>query len=761
MNLHKSPQRVNFIIACILLGFTSLAAQIIVFREMMVVFYGNELILGILLCVWLFWVGVGSAWGNRMAQRWNFSPEKLSFLYLLLSVSILVSVIFIRFSKQILGAAPAEIVGFLPMLFFSLAALCPLCLALGMAFVLNSKSWSFDETLVFSVNRVYLWESLGAALAGLVVTFVFIPHFSDFTAVYLLLLLNFLFFAVLFTSQWKKKPKGIMLAVLVLAFCGFMISNLGERLDLYTAGKILKNLPLIRSADTMYGKIAIIRQQEQITFYENGLMLFSCPDDFSAEEAVHFALLEHPNPRSLLLIGGGMGGAISQALQYDSLKIDYVEIDPELIHLGKEYLPQSEINSLKDPRVTIHLLDGRLFIKRNLNDGKMRPYDVIILNLPDPSTAQLNRLYTIEFFDMVKSTLNQEGVFSFKAGSAENYISGELGLYLSALYRTLRSVFEEVKVLPGDNAVFLASKKKGMLFDDWKAMITNLKERNLTTRFVNENFLPDRLSSLRFKILNAGLDEGEGKINSDLEPICYFYNGILWSKQFGSLEKNILLHLSKLNRFWFMAAISLLFAIAFFLYSILRSRKSNLALAVIFTTGVTSILVEIILVLSFQTFQGNIYSMIGLIFTLFMLGLFLGAVMIQKMAAGSKIGFKRLVYLQLIQVVFLPVLLMIISFLAEVSLPEWLISVILLLMVSVSGFLGGMLFYSANHVFLNERSTRKAGTGYAVDLFGSAFSSLLASALLIPLLGMSVTLVMLLLVNLVCLFFLFVNLKIL
>lgn len=752
MNLHESSDHIHFVSASILLGFASMAAQIILFREMMVAFYGNELTLGIMLCVWLLWVGVGSAVGNKIAIKWEHTLRGLSLWYLVMSIAILMTVVVVRFSKQILGSASTEIIGLFPMLLFALGAMSPLCLILGITFVLNSKVWTFDETVDFSVNKVYLWESLGAALAGILVTLVLIPGLSNFSVALVLFLLNVAFWSLSFSRGWRTPGKIVLWTLLVLAIGASLGSNWGERLDRYTAGKMWRNLPLVYSQDTKYGNVAVTRQQEQITFYENGLMLFSYPDDFSAEEAVHFALLEHPHPRSLLLIGGGMGGALSEALQYDSLLIDYVEIDPELIRMGKERLPEPEVKSLTDPRVQIHFMDGRFFVRRNLQADNTRRYDVVIVNLPDPSTAQLNRLYTVEFFDMIRSTLNRDGVFSFKASSAENYISGELSLYLSSLYNTLKSVFAEVKVLPGANAVFLASNKTGALFDEWEIMVTRLKDRGLTTLFLNENFLPDRLSPLRLTLLDRGLSGKEGKLNSDLRPICYFYNSVLWSKQFGSIEKQILLYLSGIGWFWLIAGMGLLFALLFFFCLVPGWRTSNLALAAIFVAGFTSIGVEIIVVLSFQTFHGYVYSMIGLIFTLFMLGLFLGAMIIQRMTSHAKGGFRRLIRVQLLQVLFLLTLLAVILALANSLVPDWVILLALLLTVSISGILGGMLFTSANHLFLSQRSTLKAGTGYAADLFGSSLSSLLASAILIPLLGIPASLTAILLVNLVCLF---------
>jgi spermidine synthase len=757
--LEKPTTPVQFYLACFLLGFSSLIAQIVLFREMMVAFYGNELCLGVLLSVWLFWVGIGSFLGNKIAGKEKYSSIKLSLWYFLISLATLTTIVLIRFSKQILGTAPAEIVGFVPMFIFSFALMSFLCLVLGITFVLNSKSWTGDETRVYRVNRVYLWESLGAGVGGLFVTFVLIPIFSNFQITILLFSLDLIFCALLLTQNLQAIKKSLIWALVILIVFGFSLSNLGRKMDNFSAAKEWRGLPLIYSQDTRYGNISVTKQYEQVTFYENGLMLFSSPDVFSAEEAVHFALLEHPHPRTLLLIGGGMGDALSQSLKYDSLKIDYVELDPELIKIGERFLPLEETRSLKSPRVKIHFMDGRLFVKERLKAKSHEFYDVIIVNLPDPYTAQLNRFFTLEFFQMTRSLLKDDGIFSFRVSSAENYISPELGLYLSSIYQTLSSCFSDVLILPGSNNVYLASNRNGMLFDDWQMMVARLKQRNISTQFVNENFLPDRLSPARIEYLRNALTQSPGRINRDLEPISYFYNSILWSKQFKSFEKPVLIFLSRIPSGWLVGAIALIFLLIFISLRWHRAPTTNLTLAAIFVAGFTSIFVEMIIVLSFQIFYGYIYSLIGLIFTLFMLGLTGGALMGQRAANRGKISFKNLTFIQLIQVTFTLVFLILILWFPWRTFSNLGIAVLLLLLIAWSGILGGVIFTLANHIYLERRSTSKAGTGYSVDLFGSGLSSILASAILIPILGIPGTLILILLVNLILLLMLSTSLK--
>lgn len=398
-----------FICACLLLGFASILSQIILFRELLAVFYGNELCLGILLCVWLLWVGLGSKLGNAVSVSRNSILKNPSFWYFLLAVFSISTIIGIRYSRIVLNVLPGEIIGFVPMLVFTFFVLCPLCLILGILFVLNSTVWRFDSRPSFLVTKVYLWESLGAGLGGLLGSLVLIPHMSNFSIQGWLFMVLLLFSGLLLTG-FSKRGRGILWLLAILAVLIFKAGKLDGYLEKESLGKLWRGQAVVKSVDSIYGNLVVLKNQEQISLYENGLLFFSYPDEFSSEEAVLYAMAEHPNPRKLLMLGGGVGGALSQALKYKKLAIDYVELDPKIIELGKEFLPKSEVEALEDRRVRIIHQDGRLFAREKSEEGKEQ-YDLIILNLPDPYNAQLNRFYTREFFALVKRLLTPKAFF--------------------------------------------------------------------------------------------------------------------------------------------------------------------------------------------------------------------------------------------------------------------------------------------------------------------------------------------------------------
>ncbi len=131
--------RHRLLLAWIVMGFTSMMGQIVLMRELIYVFYGNELALGTTLASWLLWVGMGSFALGRLVDRMVARLRALIVCEILLAVLFPLSIVGVRALKMTLGFAAGEITGIFPMLSSSLGLLPPLCLTLGFTFALNCK----------------------------------------------------------------------------------------------------------------------------------------------------------------------------------------------------------------------------------------------------------------------------------------------------------------------------------------------------------------------------------------------------------------------------------------------------------------------------------------------------------------------------------------------------------------------------------------------------------------------------------------------
>jgi hypothetical protein len=138
-----------------------------------------------------------------------------------------------------------------------------------------------------------------------------------------------------------------------------------------------------------------------------------------------------------------------------------------------------------------------------------------------------------------------------------------------------------------------------------------------------------------------------------------------------------------------------------------------------------------------------------------MLGLFAGALYIDRKKMIT--GVKNLTWLQSLQLGLILLFLFMISGFLSSQLSPRILETILGGMIFFSGFIGGAIFTCANQLYLQIKQEKKAGAGYALDLFGSAFCSILISAIFIPLLGISSTLWLIFLLNLIIWGFLYLS----
>jgi spermidine synthase len=723
-----------------------MVSQILLLREMVVACYGNELSFAIMLSAWLLWVGLGSLVGGPWARR-IIRPEKtLSVLYLLLGFLLPASLLLIRSARSWLGISPGEVMSLPSILLLSLLFSLPLCLLLGLLFVFNARLFGqAGGEGGKGVSLVYVWEAMGAFLGGIVSTYLLIPHLSNLKISFLILLLNL--FSALYFVGFSRVRSVLVGGVLLLGFLILLILRVPSGLDLLSWKWHWRDLNLRETTDSIYGNIAVGERYGQTSLYENGLHLFSSPDPAAAEEAVHYALLQHPDPHSLFLLGGGMGGGLVQALKYPDLSIDYAELDPRIIDLSAQHLPWEQ-EALQNPRVKVWYGDGRALLR-----SSRRRYDVIILNLPDPRTLQLNRFYTREFFEIVKQRLSPGGVFSFRVSSSENYLSPDQAEYLALLKNTVQAVFAEVVAFPGETCIFFASLQEGLLLRSDKDLIRRLQGRHLDNQYVSEFLIPFRLHPFKIRYLEDRLKGQNGRINRDMKPICYLYQSALWASQFGSWERRIFSFILQVPWGYILIFLLGLVALLVAAQAVKGSYLIGSVLGSVFVTGLTSISLEITALLAFQVFYGYIYYKIGLLLAAFMLGLGMGA-------AWGKRRQASLEWLLLFQAILMGLCLLFWLGLREspiTAIPSAGMDLLFSLSLLTVGIVGGAQFCLANDLFLKDRRQPGWGTVYAVDLWGSAPGALLFSALLIPRWGIFQSLWLLAILNLTVLFALSLN----
>ncbi len=677
------------------LGMTALATQIILLREFVSVFQGNELVIGVVLAGWMMLTGAGAFLGRFSV---HLSPRRSVPAAALVCSGMLppATVLLLRTTRNFVFTA-GSMVGILQALSASLVLLAPFCLLSGFLF-------TFFVHLISSIageNRtasVYAWESLGSTAGGVILTFALAAFLETFQTLFVLLLIDL---GVALFLAWRTRAALTATAVLIV-MGGAITALLTDRADTWTRTFLFPGQEIAYFSDTPYGNLTVTRQGGEACFFENSMLMFSTNDVTPNEETVHYCMVQRPSPRRVLLIGGGISGTTTEILKYGVQGVDYVEINPWIIGIGRKFT-----RALDDSRISVIDGDARVFVRTTANR-----YDAAIINLPDPATAQLNRFYTLEFFGELKHVLNEGAVVSISLLPAAEYQGSEARRLSSILAMTLHHVFANVLIVPGERNYYLASDRP------LDIGITRLiDERAVSTVYVNHFYLDDRLIAQRSGEMTSAIDTS-AVINRDFTPVCYYRQLAYWLSYFGFSPGPWL-------------------ATAGFALLLLLGRFSAVG-AGIFAGGFAASSVEIVLLVSFQVLCGSMFQMTGIVITAFMGGLAAGALLARTVVRRPGIDSFILVQFALSVICLLiPVLLL---WLQTMISSPLLVQCMITAVAFAAAVLTGTGFGIATRVRRGGPSA-VASELYGLDLFGSALGALFVSVYAIPLFGlMSVSL---------------------
>ncbi len=718
-------------------GAGSLVSQVLILRELLVLAQGQELKLALGLWCWLLWTGLGSLLGGRLASRYPPAAMQLGRLLFLLAWLLPGTVLII---KALPLLAPLPWGQSLPpgtALLLFLILLAPFGLVSGFFFPWACRvlAASADQG---AVGRVYYLEALGAALGVCLLQLLLLGRYST-------LVLGLGCGFLMATAAWllarpRTRVPRLAAALGLLLLAGAFI--LHPQLEKLSRGWQWPGREVLYSVDSPYARLTATREGEQVSFFANSLWLFTHPDPLTAEYQTQFGLLEHPRPRRVLLLGGGAPGLVPEVLKTATVShLDYVELDPQLVTLGRQVLAPR----VDTEKVRIIYQDARRFLSSA--DGR---YDVILMALPEPRNAQLNRYYTREFFAIVARRLEPQGVFSFSLAGSETSLQPLRAAYLALTYHTLSQVFPEVLVLPGERARFFASPTAGTLVGDPEVLVSRIAARHLKLDYVREYYLLQDLSRPRQDYLRRVLESQAPEVNTDLNPRCYFYDLALSGLQEGLPLQEVLLFLRDRSPFGLWAAIGLA---TLLLVTLLRTRPGPLYLYQVVIMGLGTMTLEIVILIFFQIQLGSLYRQLGLLIAAFMAGMAAGGAWgtgamkaggTSRTGGGHPSALARLAALQ----GGLAVLALILALsLPLVSRSSWEGREIALqagytVLLALVGGLGGAVFAGSAALWVQARpdAGARGGVLYAADLLGATVGSLGISLVVLPVWGMVPTL---------------------
>jgi spermidine synthase len=747
------------ILSCgfLLMGFTFTVTQGLLIRELLVAFFGNELSIGLILGNWLILEALGSGLLGRLADRWGDKPSSFAVLQVLFALFLPLCLYAIYVSRSIVGAIPGEGIGLPPIFWSTFLILAPLALVDGAMFSFGCRSFaSLTGRDTPSIGRVYVYEALGAIAGGLIFTYLFIPFLSSLRIVLLLIGLNLLSAGlILAASDGQQKRRSfqkistfLALLLAVINF-GFLLSTEAERVQRWAEDRQWAGLDLIYSENSIYGNVAVVKLESQYTFYVDGLPVLTSPvpDVFMSEEIVHLPMLFIPQPSRALVLSGGLGGVLYELAKYPLRDIDYAELDPLLIQAVERFPTQLTLTEMSDPRLNVEYVDGRLLVNRKSLDTTQE-YDLVIVNLPYPSTLQLNRYYTVEFFQMVRDILSEGGVLVVSSPGSLSYLSDELRDLNNTAYHTLNTVFSYVRPIPGDLTLWLASTSEELTTVPLETLVERWEDRALEVRLLSVPYIRLRLGQMRQDWFWSSLDEGSGRtislVNQDLHPVGLYYGISYWHALFSPQVTGVFSFLGRLNLWALILPITGISLILFVIVRWTGKGDRTVIPIVIAVTGFTGMTIDIVMIFAFQSLYGYVYQWIGLFITAFMAGLSLGGLLMTRRLGRIAKEKRTLLRFELAMVLFwilVPVILnRLYANFSSALMSRW-AQGLLLMLNAVGGFLVGSQFPLANRMLIKGRNKLKGSAGilYASDLVGAFLGSIVVSVVLIPIVGMTQT----------------------
>jgi spermidine synthase len=695
------------------MGASSLLLQIVCLRQLLSVFSGNELIIGITIGGWLVLVALGSLAGSRVRYDVAFG---LSFLCIgLLSQP---TVILIRSIRSFASIESGEIIPLPSTILWTVISIAAICMVIGAQFPLAVRH--LRERLA----EVYGLEAIGAFMAGGLFTLLVSGRVETHTLVMTLAIINILASALMLRGRWP-----LFLVIIPIAI--YMIRGWFT-----TPG--YRGLEFINAVESRYGEIAVFRIRGQYNIYYSGKYLYSYPDTQTEELKAHLPILvvngkttikntqteelKAHLPMTLasdikdILIVGGSPAIIREFLKYPVSGVEFVEIDPLLVKVAEGLLSDRDRGYLDDRRVRMIYMDARRYIKSSAPSR----YDLVLLNIAEPSTANINRFYTVEFFKEVRSILRKDGLLYLSLPTSSGYIGRGMQKANGSVYASLREVFPYVVNSSEEYGIIIGSMSPVDVSPE--VLIDRFQDAGITTSFFRPYILRDAFMPLKVEMVRMRLS-GVREINTDHRPISYLYNLILWSEAHGGVWLRPLLGNKVLV---FLLPLALILAMIF----ILRGEGPFYA---IFTSGYFTMAFTLILILTYQSRFGYIYEAIGILSGTFMLGGAAGAYLMRHRA--DPLNWLRGLDVSSILLLFIAMALMD---------KEWSFYIFIFL----AGLIGGGEFALAGSVYRERGDSGLSGRLYAIDLAGSFPGSFITTVSMLPVAGMVSTILFLIFMKL-------------
>jgi spermidine synthase len=632
-------------------GLFSIAAQTLLFREFVTTFEGNDISVGVFFASWFLWIGLGALVVRRAGTAETPPGGPTEFLFLAYLPAFVLQAVLTIQARELAGLQSYALWSIRDILLVSAIVNAPISFVTGALFPIACRWFAADpdgQSGKLPISNVYSLEAAGSFAGGIGVTILLGMGMSLAVIFFVLaLVLSASVFAVqlarnLSRADVKVGVRRITCAFSFLAVLGVCLClALGADktlMDYVRAVKWSKLLPkeaLTGSFQTAQAEYLYGTYQDQWVAIREGGVTEALPDESAAGRVAAVTLCQKPDARNVLVVGTGLG------LCRELLKLPQIET-VTWAHCDRQY--ELKVNRfipaelrVTDPR--LHLLAGDV---RALLAEKRELYDIVILNLPDATSSVLNRYYTAEFYRQAKQALTTDGVLAVRVAGGENIMGTELVNLGASTKRTLEQVFSRLVLAPGEDSWFIASDSQtitgepGSLRDRFASI--KGADRVLAPDALLSVYLPDRAAAALESYARADLPE-RFLINHDSRPLTHLYSLLLAAKQSGAPAARLVKHFALAGPLPFLVPIMVLVVLRV-VYALRPARQGSPSGFdgdfLVFSTGAAGIGAVIVLMYLYQTRFGSLYLHIGVVSSLFMAGLAVGATLARRLLARRR-----------------------------------------------------------------------------------------------------------------------------
>ncbi len=740
MQVHS---RLYYGFSALWVGCLATLMQVILFRELMVLLEGNELVLSLMLVWWLLGISLGA-----LLPSWYDIKSRLSFWFpftlLCLPLIQILSTVAIRLSPWILSMAPQENPSPGQIVWITSISVIPAAFFIGLTFPilsLSMKNSSSHDSDAYTVGTIFTYESLGSVLGGILLLFQVVPRWNSFQIAFLAWIGVFILF-VLPASSKRRISIGFMIAILCVAYQW----DLPQAMNMWSAQMRWNarhtGYRFLRALETPYQRLELGERDEQYTVFGNGNALFSFPDEYTYSQWAFMSMSQFPNPSSILLIGNAGNELAPYYVQHRHRNLSIIESDIGIREIGSDRFRSRSEKRNETTLPTWIYSDAIHYISRR---PWQESFDLIVVNQPNPGNAVINRFYTREFFQSLRNVVSEEGVVVITATGTPNNEQGDVGYFCSTLYWTLRDVFPHVLVIPGTEWWFFASPQRDLL-DDPQTVIEQFQRLHPETQGFSPEIFSMYYEKYRIQQVRDAFQENRNlPRNSDFQPLCYLHHLFLWSKQYGYWKGFSTQWVTDSLWRWIGIGMGIGLLLILIISIPVRGRFPNkvkskaIPLVSLFIAGFSSMAAELVILLLFQSRVGYLYQHIGLFFGIFMLGLAWGTSVCNRCFLSRPVSafpwLNRLILIFSLLFLISPWILSQIWIFGLTSIG---VEILLLSWLMILSFQMGMILPMVARV-LEERGidlATLAGWIDACDCAGGAWGALLTGLFLIPIMGL-------------------------